>query len=417
MRSPRRSAAALLLAVLLAALVSCTGKDRSEEAPSPGGASSDAPPPGMDESLRDEALAIVDAREEALVGGDRDAFLASVDPAAKDFATSQAQWFDNLAELPLADVSLELGDDDVMSRVAGDGDLQLPVDLTMRLEGFDRRPVTRRMVYTFVRGDDDVLLADDRNIQIEAHTGWLPAPWDLTEIEVRRDGGVLGIFDRETVATADEVMADLQDAGDVVRRHVPRWSGRFVAYVVSDLQAMDRMSAMTVDRTAGVAFPVLADPDGPVAAFRFMVNPAHVGDPVERDVVFRHELVHVALAGSDRRSPKWLSEGVAEYVGRSVLPLDIRRRVAVEQVGSVRPRALEPSQRFYTRRPAVNYGLAALVCDYLATTRGEDVLWDLVRTFRTSRYTLWPETEAITRRELGSSTRDLVAAAQAWARG
>ncbi len=58
----------------------------------------------MDESLRDAALELVDERETALVAGDREAFLATVDPDAHDFARTQARWWDNLALLPVTDV-------------------------------------------------------------------------------------------------------------------------------------------------------------------------------------------------------------------------------------------------------------------------------------------------------------------------
>jgi hypothetical protein len=56
------------------------------------------------------------------------------------------------------------------------------------------------------------------------------------------------------------------------------------------------------------------------------------------------------------------------------------------------------------------------VCDYVATTRGEAVLWDLVRTFRTARFFSLAQTEGVVRRELGLSTRQLTAQALAWAR-
>lgn len=375
-----------------------------------------AAPAGMDRSLRDAALDLVEERERALVEGDRAAFLATVHPDELGFTATQERWWDNLARLPVSDVSYELGDEDVMTRVAGAGDLQLPVDFTMRLRGFDRRPVTRRMVWTFVRDGDAVRLADDRNVQIEAMTGWTPAPWDVVHIEVRRAGGILAVFDEDTVAHADYVMSDLADATAVVRQHVPAWNGKYVAYGASDDTAMDEMSAMAVDDTAGVAFPVLSRPGGPVAAYRFMVNPTVVGDVLARRRVFRHELVHVALGSSDDRSPTWLVEGAAEYVARSTLPLAARRLIAAQELGSVAPRTLEPARRFYTRDPGLNYGLAALVCDYLATTRGEAALWDLVRTFRTARFATWPGSEDVVRRELGMSTRELSARALAWAR-
>ena len=408
--------ARVVVAVVVCALFSaCEGQDSpSDSTESPSGSST--PAPGMDESLRDGALALIEAREAALVDGDRDAFLATVESGG-EFARTQARWFDNLARLPVADLSLALGDEDVMTRVAGDGDLQLPVDFTMRLEGFDKHPVTQRLVYTMVGDGEDVVLASDRNLQIDAFTGWLPAPWDVTEIEVRRDGGILAVFDGETVGDADAVMADLVEAADVVGQRIPRWSGRFITYDISDLGAMDKMTSMEVDRTSGVAFPVLTgDGSDKVAGFRFMVNPTYVADDLSRSLVFRHELVHVALGLTDERSPLWLREGIAEYIARTVLPLDQRRRVYADQLLGVDPLRLEPSDRFYTRNPARNYPLAALVCDYLAATRGDRVLYDLAATMQKADFTMWVETEAIVRRELGLSTKELTGLALAWAR-
>jgi hypothetical protein len=381
-----RASRAWLASLLLVPLAGCQAAD--EPAPGKPPQRSEAPA-GMDESLRDAALELVEARETALRSGDRAAFLDTVDPDELGFSATQARWFDNLALLPVGDVSYELGDESAMTQVSGDGDLQLPVDFTMRLRGFDRRPVTQRMVWTFVRSGDRALLANDRNLQIDAKTGWTPAPWDLAHVDVRRSGapalrrsgGILAVFDEGTIAHADYVMGD-----------------------------------MTVEDTAGVAFPVLAHEGGPVAAYRFLVNPNVVDDVVSRDFVFRHELVHVALGTSDDRSPVWLAEGAAEYVSRSVLPVDQRRLISATQLAATAGRTLEATRRFYTRDPSVSYALAALVCDYLATTRGEEVLWDLVRTFRTARFSSWAQSEDVVRRELGLSTEELSTQALAWAR-
>ncbi|MCW2736777.1 hypothetical protein [Nocardioides sp.] len=408
-----RASRALFACLLLLPVLACQAEDA---APAPKPAERSTAAPGMDESLREVALALVETRERALRDGDREAFLATVDPDELGFSATQARWFDNLALLPVGDVSYELGDEAVMSQVAGDGDLQLPVDFTMRLRGFDKRPVTQRMVWTFVRSGEDALLANDRNIQIDAKTGWTPAPWDLAHIDVRRSDGILAIFDDETIDHADYVMSDLADATELVGDHLPDWSRRFVAYGTSDVTAIDKMSPMTVDDTAGVAFPVLSREGGPVAAYRFVLNPTVVRDVVSRGLVFRHELVHVALGTTDDRSPVWLVEGAAEYVARTTFAVDDRRRIAAQRLGATPAIALEPSSRFYTRDPDVNYNLAALVCDYVATTRGEDVLWDLVRAFRTTRFSTWAEAEDVVRRELGLSTRELSAQALAWAR-
>lgn len=395
-------------------LLPAVGCQQQVDAPEPPVSSRPTAAPGMDDSLRDAALELVAAREQALRDGDRDAFLATVDPDDLGFSATQARWFDNLAMLPVGDVSYELGDEEVMSQVSGDGDLQLPIDFTMRLRGFDRRSVTQSMVWTFVRDGEDVLLADDRNLQIDAKTGWVAAPWDLAHIVVRRSGGILAIFDKDTLQHADYVMSDLADAAEVVSRHLPAWSGKFVAYGTSDVTAIDTMSAMTVDDTAGVAFPVLSRPGGPVAAYRFIVNPSVVGDVITRGEVFRHELTHVALGTSDDRSPVWLVEGVAEYVARSTYPVDVRRMISAVRLGAASGRTLEVGQGFYTRDPAVNYELAALVCDYVASTRGEPVLWDLVGSFRTAR--VGASAERVVRQALGVSTKELTEQALAWAR-
>jgi hypothetical protein len=394
-------------------LLPVTGCQQEDGAPTPVPPRSASVAPGTDESLRDAALALMAERERALREGDREAFLATVDPDALTFSATQARWFDNLARLPVSDVSYELGDEEAaLAQVSAAGDLQLPVDFTMRLRGFDRRAVTERMVWTFVRDGDAALLADDRDTQFDAQTGWVPAPWDLVHIEVRRAGGILAVFDEDTVDNADYVMSDLAAATKVVGRHLPAWSRRFVAYGTSDVTAIERMSALTVDDTAGMAFPILARPGGPVAAYRFLVNPDVVGDVLSRGHVFRHELAHVALGGVDGGSPVWLAEGAAEYVASSTLPAELRRRLAVQRLAGATGRELESDQRFYTGDPTASYALAGLVCDYLATTRGERALWDLVLAFGSAR----TGSADVLRRELGLSTKELSAQALAWAR-
>lgn len=412
-----RTSRAWLACLLLLPTAACSSGSASTDDPSrPTLPERSAPPAGMDESLREAALELVEEREDALASGDREAFLATVDADELGFSATQARWFDNMAQLPLTDVSYELGDEGIMTQVTGAGDLQLPVDFTMRIAGFDARPVTQQMVWTFSRDGDDALLVDDRNVQVEARSGWTPAPWDLVHIEVRRSGGILGVFDDETVEHADYVMDDLADAARVVRGHLPAWNGRFVVYASSDVSAMDAMSAMTVDDTGGVAFPVLSREGGPVAAYRFLVNPTVTRDVITRTHLFRHELAHVALGTTDDRSPTWLVEGVAEYVAASVHPVVERRLVAAYQLASATPRPLEASRRFYTRDATLNYALGGLVCDYIASTRGEAALWDLVRTFQAARFSSWAQSEDVVRRELGFSTRELSAQALAWAR-
>lgn len=410
-----RASRAWLASLVLLPLAGCrAGGDGDEPTPAP----ERTAPAGMDESLRDAALDLVERREQALVDGDRDAFLATVDPAAEDFARSQARWWDNVAQLPATDFALELGDEGVMTRISGAGDLQLPVDFTMRLDGYDEGAVTQPLVYTFVGDEDEVLLTSDRNVQSDAFTGWVPAPWDVTAITVEESDGVLAVFDDETRADADPVHADVVAARDAIRPLLPPWSGRVVAYDISDVDAIDQMSAMTVDDTAGVAFPVTRRPGSKRSvAYRFAVNPVHTAGEEWRGILFRHELVHVALGDADDRSPTWLTEGAAEHVAHAAAYDEVtRRRVLADALAGATPRSLATGRDFYQRDPRLNYDLAHLACAYLAATRGEDVLWDLVESFRRQEALFPGDVEDLVRAEVGLTTRDLVAEALAWAR-
>lgn len=370
----------------------------------------------MDESLREAALDLIEAREQALVSGDREAFLETVAAGSGDFAETQARWFDNLAELPATDVSLTLGDEDVMTRVHGEGDLQLPVDFTMRLDGFDEQPVTQPMIYTFERDGDEALLTSDRNVQSDALTGWVPAPWDVAEITVKRSGGVLGVFDESTSAQAHRMIAEVRRSIDDIDATLPPWSGSVVVYAISDEQAMDRMSLMELADTAGVAFPVLARPRSKrVAGWRFMVNPDAVQADHDRLQTIRHELAHVAMGKLAVRVPTWLSEGAAEHVARSVFPLRVRLAVARDRLRGRRVRDLESGRDFYQVQAALNYEMAQLACDYLATTHGTATLWRLMKAFRRTRIAVQADIDAVTRRELGMDTTQLARAAAEWA--
>jgi hypothetical protein len=370
----------------------------------------------MDESLRDAALELVDVREQALVDGDKEAFLATIDPDATDFVETQARWWDNVAQLPAADFALELGDEGVMTRVAGAGDLQLPVDFTMRLEGYDEKAVTQPLIYTFVGDEDEVLLTSDRNIQSDAFTGWRPAPWDVTDIVVEQTEEVLGIFDAETAGNADAVMEATDAALEHVDALVPEWLGRVTLYTISDLDALDKMSLMDVSRTAGVAFPVPVRPGRrAVASYRMVLNPASTQDAFSRRVLLRHELTHVALGEADDLSPQWLVEGAAMYVAGSSQPVADRKRRRARDLGDAKDPQLRNGRDFYQVQPVASYALAGIVCDYLATTRGPDTLWDLMAAFRASKG--FADTDGVLEREVGVDADQLTADALAWLNG
>lgn len=410
----RSGVSAGIVAALLAAVCcgACTGAEDKQPTGPP------TAEPLAATRFREAAVGIVEQRESALKDGDRDAFLGTVDDDELQFVATQSRWFDNLALMPLADLRLE-----VVGKPAADaeeGELQLPVDFTMRLDGFEERSVTQRLLYTFRQVDGAVGLVNDRNTQRDRRTGWLPDPWDVGDVVVRESGSILGFFDEETAPYADAVMKDLKASQETVLTAVPDWSGQLVAYDISDLTGLEKRTPMQVWETGGVAYPVMVRPGSKeVAAVRFIVNPDVAHNSLHREFLLRHELAHVALGSRDDASPRWLTEGAAEYVSRTQYSVAQQRRMAsyaVEYFGLKAPFLMNGSD-FYAD-PNLNYEVASIACTYLASTRGPETLWSLMDAFTADR-DLMPmsaaQIDAILQREIGLDSIGLARAAVAWA--
>lgn len=390
----------------------------------PPGPAAPAEPLGAGE-LRLAAATLVERRENALREGNREAFLSTVDDDELQFAATQARLFDNLAAMPIGVLRLELAEGGAAQHDAESGELHLPVDFTIKLDGFEARSVTRRLQYTVRQADGEVVLADDRDAAGDRRTGWLPDPWDVAHLVVRESGPILGFFDEETEPYATAVMSDLRASQRTVLAAVPGWSGRVVAYDISDLTALEGRTPMDVQETGGVAYPVPVRPGSRrVAAHRFIVNPAVAHNGLQREFLLRHELTHVALAGRDDQSPRWLTEGAAEYVSRSHYPVAQQRRMAAYVLSFLDTSApvLADGVEFYADAEA-NYALAAAVCTYLVATRGPEVLWDLMDAFTAERFDRPRRAEALSAaqidavlvREIGLDERELIGAALTWA--
>ena len=83
------------------------------------------------------------------------------------------------------------------------------------------------MVCTFVGDEDEVLLASDRNIQIDAQTGWTPgAVGPRPHRGTAAPAASSASSTRTPPSTRTYVMSDLAEAARIVRRHLPEWSGK-----------------------------------------------------------------------------------------------------------------------------------------------------------------------------------------------
>jgi hypothetical protein len=104
-----------------------------------------------------------------------------------------------------------------------------------------------------------------------------------------------------------------------------------------------------------------------------------------RHVVLTHELTHVATGGArDSRTPIWLIEGLADYVGYKGLKVSVRsaaRELRTEVAAGQMPAALPGRDDFAgtSGRLSQAYEQAWLACRMVAERYGEDGLVSLYR--------------------------------------
>lgn len=345
----------------------------------------------------DELLA---ARADAVLRRDRAAWLATVDPAAGEFAARQAQVLDHLAEVPLADWRYEYaGEGPSLSaeRLAALGPEAwvARVVLVYRLDtgagsdgsgaGATTGEVRREQYLTLVRRGADWFVADDR----DGDTA--PDLWDLGPVHVVRGQRSLALgtapaADLARYATETDDAAARVDAvwgggwPRTVVVLVPRSQEEMARLLLRDDDGLEQIAAVT---TGEVGFD-----DPGESADRIVVNPAGFDQlgPLGRRVVLTHEITHVATRATTTEAvPIWLSEGFADHVAyrdtgvaKQVIAQDLLDLVRAGRTPAALPTRLDFDPSRGDIAPA--YSGSWLAADLVATRWGEDTLVGLYRT-------------------------------------
>lgn len=374
----RHLSACLLLVGVVAGLVAgCGGPDESLLG------NEDVPTQRADEQ------AIMDQQAQAVADHSLVNFMASVDRTDKAFAARERRLFRNLSQLPLEKFGYTVLDrtwPDTLVDPAWGKNVRLPeVLVTTQLEGFDQRPVQQVTGFAFAEKDDSLLLVSDRTRTGDVFPGSHPAPWDLTKIHVKSSYDVLAIFD-------DAMWPKAQQISDAVQQGIwdddsvlPfTWSDRVVVYAVDNkavLGSFDAVPGGDINHVGALTFPVYSDVDRRVpAGTRFIVLPSSVnaGEPFMGETI-RHEISHVAIGTRDDGDPRWVSEGIAEYLGAHPLSRNLRR-IPTIALGRAQQGAtsMPDSQTFNGPDAEWNYALSWMAIDYIAATQGESKIWALM---------------------------------------
>ena len=310
-----RAALALAISLALGALAPAYGTQRAQTGSGSG-----------------SVQAVLDARVAALAAGDREGWLATVDPSApKAFRDAQGRLFDGLRSVPVESYALEVRTDDT-GDLAGDLGLKYgaPVQLPetrqrLRLRGFDDRDAVDSLWLTFVQrdgrwyvgGDDDVAA-----VGLDTARGM----WDFAPISVLATEHLLTIHHPAQADRARALSAIAEEAiGVLASRWDQPWPQRIPMILPADTDELERLLQSTIDLDkflAFVSYGSVRDSGWEATAPRIYIQDQNLSKYDRRFQVetLVHELAHAA--GAPLAGPfvsNWVHEGVADWIatGRS----------------------------------------------------------------------------------------------------
>lgn len=226
-----------------------------------------------------------------------------------------------------------------------------------RVPGIDEDPVVINTVLVAARYDDSWKVVGDARIVDEAPPR--SQMWDLpglsaTDVATRGGSSVVASYP-DTAALVHSVRSLLPGAVDAVTAWWgPQWPGRAVVVATATDAEFGALAGSGAEIGGAAAASVYARVDlvGQIATGqRIVLTPGarELPEPALA-VVLRHELTHIAArASTATTAPMWLTEGVAEYVGRKgtyVRPADAAPDLAAAVRAGEAPEALPTDQQF-----------------------------------------------------------------------
>lgn len=277
---------------------------------------------------------VLDARVAALTAGDKDGWLATIDPSApKAFRDAQALLFDGLRSLPLDAYALQARTDDSGDLAPGAGlDRKYGAPTTlpetrqrMRLRGYDDRDTVDSLWLTFVQRDGRWFVAGDDDVA-DLGVDTTRGLWDAGPVETLSGPHLLTIFHPAQADRAKALQAIAEEAiGTLHKRWDQPWSERIPLILPADTGELERILQSTIDLDkflAFVSYGAVRDDSWVATAPRIYIQDQNLGRyPRAYQVeTLTHELSHAAAAPlAGPFVPSWVHEGVADWIatGRS----------------------------------------------------------------------------------------------------
>lgn len=282
---------------------------------------------------------LVTKRARAVQDGDLDAYLADLDPAAKELIASQTTLFENLAKLPLGAIEYVAGRY-IPPKPATPDDFagewrptRAYVESRIQLDEVDPRPAVAEYRYDLVYQDGRLLITGIGPSDITESPA--PAPWETTQLAVARSDHMLVLATPEVAERAGEIANAAERAFDLSRSMWPEDGIRseFVIFVTKDRELFESWygdAEFVTGDTTGWArgIPTCCGSGGEkvlgdIATIHIAIDLTDIGDRIDLEWLLAHELTHAVAeplgpADSDV-ALTWADEGYAEFVGVTLL--------------------------------------------------------------------------------------------------
>jgi hypothetical protein len=282
---------------------------------------------------------LVDQRAGALLEGDREAFMATLDKTSQDFLTRQERLFRGFQDVPVESLSYRVAWDrrgDLVrpsDRDVYGGADQVSIPLTeerYRIKGFDRRDAVEDFYFTYVKRDGGWLIVEDSDLDdITLYSA--RHLWDSGPVETKRSRHFLMLSHpcgKGPCASLGEDFLELAEAGlERARRYwLGPWDERVVVLVPRSGNELERIIQSTFDLENFVAFAystVDVTTGVDYTGHRIIPNPKAFSGRAEDSVlqILAHELLHIATRNSAGPFvPIFVDEGFADYAGNDAAP-------------------------------------------------------------------------------------------------
>jgi hypothetical protein len=330
-------ALALVVIVAVAAAVVLTRPDSGSDARDP---SPPARPQNPYEQARSLGVTLtLQAYTDALRSGDMSAASAQLDPSVTTVVRERTDLTAaGLPVLPLTTFEYRLSSSreferlvpaDLQERLDAQGSSDswvAPVQLRYGYEGIDALPVVLDVPMVLAQYPDGWKIVADAG-PLFGESGPAGQVWEFADPAAQpvttAPGESLVLANGPDRGFTTRVAQQLPDAVAAVTRFWgTKWpQGAGVIAAPTDAEFRSITGATTADAQAAAAVTVFAgiDPAGPTALGQRVVFSPQAAqlDSNALAVVLRHELLHVAARTvTAQAAPVWVTEGVAEYVGR-----------------------------------------------------------------------------------------------------